>query len=1635
MTTVAFEAIINRGEYISAHYLAELFAKDLTDLRKHWTAADRAGQPTSRSGMRSLGRDYFKAKVRITEKDDFGGSELRKLNDSLLAALAYIHRGDEPPERGGDSHTRIQRGVFEVMHSDKPRRVPVAFAVKGPGGVELIALDVSWITDAELVASDVEDGGAKLLAPITLDGKNEITGAAEAITFLFGSEDAYAPRFVLLLAGGAVLLADRTAWHEGRFLGVSIDAALDRNLAADGGELEAVSALFGAESLLTEGGAAGFLDSLVDKGRKHAVGVSKELREGLRQSVELIAQEILDRIHDQDGDPSELGDSTELANRLTRESLRYLYRILFLLYAEARPELGILPSNDDAYQDGYGLARLGELASYDLPDEAQDGFHFHESLDLLFHLVDQGHRALEEKAHNSELDADGIRFESLRSDLFHPDATPLIGSVRIDGQRMDTRLRNKVLWRVLNRLMLSQGAGKGFISYAQLGINQLGAVYEGLMSYTGFFASEDLYEVAKPDSDGLAGTWVVPQGEADNYDDEVFVKRRDEITGALRRVEHRKGSFVYRLSGRERQRSASYYTPEVLTRSTVKHALAELLDQGGKTTRARDILDLVVCEPALGSGAFLNEAINQLAAEYLRRRMVELSTERGQDVQLAPDRYEAELQKVKAYLALHNCYGVDLNHTAVELAEVSLWLNAMHEGLKAPWFGLHLRRGNSLIGARRAVYDASALKRKTWLTTIPTERPLREAAEEGTFLGGQEIHHFLLPAKGWGAVIDAKQAKELVKEERDRLSDWRKKVTSTPSVAQTKRLVALGIRVERLWELTRRRLVVSEMEVRRDIAVWEVDSHRPLPNSARAVSREEVEQALQKPGAPRGRLKMVMDAWCALWFWPVGQPNTPEPPNLDEWMNFCEAVLGVPPAKAKATSSKRGSGAGLDDAFGLFADTGDFEQLAVDDELDRTLSQCTDMPTVALRFPWLSEVDSIARKEGFFHWELEFAHIFERGGFDLQVGNPPWHQPKWEDDDVLAEHDPWFVFAHKVSAADKNTRRGIVLSDSEKRLAYMADLNSWAGMNTYLGSAVDFPQLSGFQVNFYLNFMIRAWENVGPSGVAGLIHPESHFSDPKGGALRGMLYPRLRRHFHYRNVLNLFEIKDTRRYGIHIYGQPRPVDFLNVNMVFHPDTVDRSFGHDGTGEIPSAQFESGGWDLRPHRERVSRVTIEVLKSWSALVDKIGTPPSHARMVLPITQVDVGVLQSLSNFPIRLGGYKFWWTSGLHEGGAQDDGVIERRTSVADSWEDVILQGPNFSVATPFDKQPNPSGRSKHDYSPLKLEELPEFVIPRTNFSRACSIEHFRSLRAIWGEEPSVDFFRVAWRRMVDPITERTLNAVVIPPGPTHTDGTCTLRLSSNRDTATLAGIWAGLPSDYLVKVAGKSNLSADLVTLFPSPLSHPLSTPLLLRALRLNCLTRDYAPLWGELFEVEWSMDRWAAPKPFGVLIQNIEPAWSMSTPLRTEYDRRAALVEIDAIVAVMLGLSSDQLCAIYRSQFGTLRRYEWETFFAPDGHKIADTAHAYNVGVRQTPEEAVFAKTWVKAARAGNPTPDLPDGWVKPDREAEMRQAHADFTARLIAGEYGDYVAYAAEHGDHGNLLGTANAAQVLADVPAESR
>ena len=144
------------------------------------------------------------------------------------------------------------------------------------------------------------------------------------------------------------------------------------------------------------------------------------------------------------------------------------------------------------------------------------------------------------------------------------------------------------------------------------------------MSYSGFIATEELYEVAKK-GDPSGGSWMIPASKVPFYADDVFVMEKDENgfpTGE--RVRYRPGSFVYRLAGRDRQTSASYYTPQSLTSVTVQLALEQRIKEEGRPVSAAEVLRWRVCEPALGSGAFLNEAIDQLAALYLR-------TARGRD--------------------------------------------------------------------------------------------------------------------------------------------------------------------------------------------------------------------------------------------------------------------------------------------------------------------------------------------------------------------------------------------------------------------------------------------------------------------------------------------------------------------------------------------------------------------------------------------------------------------------------------------------------------------------------------------------------------------------------------------------------------------------------------------------------------------------------------------------------------------------------------------------------------------------------------------------------------------------------------------------------------------------------------------
>ncbi|KXO91395.1 Uncharacterised protein (plasmid) [Tsukamurella tyrosinosolvens] len=1567
-----FDSIHNANDFLSEHWLAEVFPNNLKNLARQWKDAADHDKATPVQGLAAIAGAYL------------GG-----LGEPGAASI----EGDAA--RVTDLHTRLLGAagfttapvVVETSQADTIIEVPVLARYAGAGDTDSLHILQAHPVDG---ADALFGGDAELIEPLrlymTAERIEPVTGVTEAITQIFVTDDA--PRYLLVIAGAVVLLTDIARWSEGRYLAFDIATALDRRDLKASGELAWHAGLWSSDALLPDDEGKAALDRYTESSEKHAVGVSEDLREGLRTSIELIANEVLDRRRAA-GLPVE--GIPELPRDLTTQSLRFLYRILFLLFAEARPELGVLPVGTPEYESGYGLDRLRELVQVPLTGKSGERHHLHDSLDLLFRLVNTGHNA-------GGLDGDGMVFEPLRSDLFDPAKTPYI-----DGA--DMRISNRVLQEVLNLLLLSKpskrkGAQRGYISYAQLGINQLGAVYEGLMSYSGIIADDDMVEVAK-DGDADKGSWLIPSTISGDYDDEDIVRREDRLTGRKDIVRHPRGGFVFRLSGRDRQRSASYYTPEVLTKFVVKHALAELVTEA---TAAEDILEYRICEPALGSGAFLNEAVNQLAAEYLRRRQDELGTP------INPEDYTTELQKVKAYLALHRSYGVDLNSTAVELAEVSLWLNVMHSGLQAPWFGLHLRRGNSLIGARRATYDLTALGRakKSWLTTPPTERPLAEGA-----IGDGEIHHFLLPAHGWAAVADAKQAKEIASEAATNLRDWRKTVSRKPNQKQADRLRALATRVERLWALVVRRLEISEQQISRRIAVWGAE----LPAVQGAVDRERVERELHDPEGPYERLRLAMDAWCALGYWPITgsaqdhEPGHPGPPGLDEWLTTLEGLLGA----AGIVKVGRGQTSLQDLAEG-------FDELAEIDDRDRQFSGMRSIPDLLLRHQWLGTAREIAQEQGFFHWELDYAQVFQRGGFDLQVGNPPWMRPDWKDDVALAEYDPYFLLEEKIPDRVFKQRRAAVLERPGVETGYLTALTDWAGTATSLGSAVEHPVLSGVRTNLYTNFIERVWRNSGTEGVSGLLHPESHFSDPKAGRLRSEAYGRLRRHFQFGNNLLIFEeIDNNITFGVSIYSRDRSPSFVNICTVQDPATVNGSLeGVGGGSEVPGTQFPSGGWDLRPHPSRVSTVDIGVLEQWGALFDTLGTPPRQARLLRPVTSEHVEVLAHLSRQEVRMSDVGYRWASLWNEKIAKEDGNIEWSSAIPSSWREVVLQGPHFTVGTPLVRQPNNPCKSNKDWSLFDLEDLPETVIPRTNYQRACDRDTYDAGIPKWGDRPATDYWRVAWRRMTQPGLERSLHAALIPPGLAHVDAVHSLAISGSdtirqivdgrasgdlRRTVLVAGLWSSIPFDYLVKVSGASKLNKEMADRFPAPVEHVGHRALLFRIMRLTCLTRDYQPLWDALYEDGSADDSWTSPFAGRVGELGVaEREWGMGTPLRTDFERRAALVEIDALAAIMLGLTAEYLALMFRAQFPVLRKYEYEMYFDAKGRKIAKDHHAH--GVRQQKDDYKLLQAWMNGEDHGDLldryTPFAPDAdhdgpwFYKPDREAEMRAAHAEFEQRL---------------------------------------
>ena len=1374
----------------------------------------------------------------------------------------------------------------------------------------------------------------------------------KAITHIFLLPEERRPHFILMLAGNTVFLFDKDKWAKGSYLQFSLDDLFAQaSIDAKHRTLYALFHMLVSKHTLAAEGEMVLMDTIIEESYKNAYEVTKDLKEGVILAVETLANEALYWWKQNNNIPvSDYTDDT-FESEVKDDCLTIIYRLLFLFYAESRDELEILPVDDEVYKLGYSLESLRDLEMVRLnSDASRNGYFFDDSIHHLFSLLSDGHNA---KA--ADGNSKSFRVRPIDSPLFNDKNLHHLAGVCI---------RNIKWQEIIKALSLSKKKNYcGRISYANLGVNQLGSVYESLLAFRGFYAEEDYIEVHKANAP-QDGTFLVPYSRMGDFDiSEVLC---DQQTGNP--VILPEGTFVYRLNGRDRQKSASYYTPEVLTRSTVKYTLKSILDDVRANKRqATELLELKILEPAMGAAAFQNEVINQLAEAYLAEQQRQQREKGLRNWRIQPDRYRDELQKVKAYIATHNVYGVDLNPTAIELGKLSLWLNVIHKDMETPFFANRLALGNAVIGAWLKVYskqdvygifdrrDSTAKVNKWW----------EKAPHKVKFFSNRvnrsvnEVYHFLLPDANMLGVRSIKEQKKAHANEDKRMAAMLKDWTAPITDADFKTLQRISAKIDVLLkEYFTNQLSIDKLTNNRN-DIWDGIDHSASNTLFKAEEQAESYAKKQQLFDTRYRhdnayrkLKLAMDYWCALWFWEYDDAD--DLPTRQEFWGDIEALLDVDNSqldtKTRQALERAGSNVISEDMPEYGKMTEDESQIVTKTQEEILTDSHAQVSLFAEEDPLrLKIADRLAKRYHFFHPMLEFIEVFWlRDGFDIICGNPPWIKLEFDEKGILSEKYPE-VAIRKVSAPDVRKMRDQMFNiNPATKVLYRSEEIDTACSSKFMSAYCNYPLLVGQHTNLYKcvleNCMDMASDD---NGYIGLLTPESIYDDPKGQPLRRELYKRLRYHFQYQNELRLFaEVDHHTVYGDQLLGPVRSSSprFASLSNLFHPSTVDACFAHDGHGLCEGKKEKSGRWNISGHKKRIVTFTDKELKVMSEAFEE-GCDWESAKLVSIHVEEILDVIKRFSDFKKHVIDYNTIITEGLNETISVDKKQIIRNTKWAETKNmEMIFSGPHVFVANPYYKTPREQCILNSDYDIVDLSTLSDSYSTRTNYIPNIPISDFRNLFVGFYKGQGTDgiisddwfsFYKAAFRRQIGADSERSLSGAIIPPNSAHIGGVVSVTFDNYDDLVEFSGCCSSTIWDFYVKILKISDVHINRINSFPLGIADKYKPALFVRTLLLNCLTTAYADLWQEMWDAAYKQDTWSLDdnrlKPFDQLHED----WAWDIPLRNYFERRQALVEIDVIAAMALGLTLEDLEMIYTIQFPVLQQNEADTWYDQKGNIV----------------------------------------------------------------------------------------------------
>ncbi|MEW6419715.1 MAG: TaqI-like C-terminal specificity domain-containing protein [Nitrospirota bacterium] len=410
-------------------------------------------------------------------------------------------------------------------------------------------------------------------------------------------------------------------------------------------------ALFRPDAFIKDSSGRCLLDYIFEQSLRFQEDVEKDLREKVFKCVELLGQGFLLR---------EENHLTEKdLDSIYHYSLSLLYRILFVLNAEARDLLSTNPQTK--YYKHYGLQRIKDRVRREKGEFINAKTTLYDELLALFHLIN---------GDNEKLNKD-LKIPRYNGGLFDPEKYSFL-----EEKKVGDDVLSDVIYELAYRI--DKNGEEHRIDYKGLGERHLGTVYEGLLEHKFSF---------------------------DN------------------------GKVVLKNDKGERKATGAYYTPDYIVKYIVENTLGPILKEineeisslppslettllppsleiipshpplvkGGRgdykdDSFAGEVLNLNICDPAMGSGHFLVEAVQYLADEIAYHPTTQLKTLKGE----AEDEVNYWKRKV-----VESCiYGVDIKELAVELAKLSLWLKTVDRSQPLNFLDHHLRCGNSLIGAR-----------------------------------------------------------------------------------------------------------------------------------------------------------------------------------------------------------------------------------------------------------------------------------------------------------------------------------------------------------------------------------------------------------------------------------------------------------------------------------------------------------------------------------------------------------------------------------------------------------------------------------------------------------------------------------------------------------------------------------------------------------------------------------------------------------------------------------------------------------------------------------------------------------------------------------------------------------------------